>query len=79
MALIEQGLNSVDADTVVDNLRKQELEAKSNAANKELGYGALWALGGIGLTAISGGTLIFWGAIAWGGYLIIKGLYHKMG
>lgn len=77
-ALIEQGLNSTDADTVVDNLRKQESEAKSSAANKELGYGALWAIGGIALTAISSGTVIFWGAVVWGGWLIIKGLYHKI-
>ena len=79
IALIEQGLNSNDADTVVDNLRKQESDAKSKVANKELGYGALWAVGGIALTAISSGTVIFWGAVVWGGWLMIKGLYHKMG
>lgn len=76
--LIEQGFNSTDADTVVDNLRKQESEAKNSAANKELRYGALWAIGGIALTVISSGTVIFWGAVVWGGCLIIKGLYHKM-
>lgn len=27
--------------------------------NKELGYGALWALGGIALTAITDGAVIF--------------------
>lgn len=44
IALIEQGLNSNDANTIVDNLREQESNAKSKAANKELGYGALWAV-----------------------------------
>lgn len=79
LALIEQGLNSNEADIVVDNLRSQESEAKSKGANKELGYGALWAVGGIALTAITGGTLIFWGAVVWGGWLMLRGIYHKFG
>ena len=75
--LINQGLNQEDALTVVENLKEQENKAKHDSANKELGYGALWAFGGIALTAITGGTFIFWGAVVWGGWLILKGLYHK--
>ena len=52
---------------------------KIDASNKELGYGALWALGGIALTAITDGAFIFYGAVLWGGWLIIKGIYHKIG
>ncbi len=76
--LINQGLNQEDATTVVDNLQEQERQSKRDAANKELGYGALWAIGGVALTAITGGTLIFWGAVVWGLWLIAKGMYHKM-
>ena len=57
--LINQGLNVEDATTVVSNLKQQEHEAKIDASNKELGYGALWALGGIALTAITDGAVMF--------------------
>ena len=76
--LINIGLNQEDATTVVENLKGQESKAKHDAADKELRYGVLWAVGGVALTAITGGTLIFWGAVVWGGWLILKGLYHKM-
>lgn len=77
--MINQGLDVEDATTVVSNLKQQEREAKKDASNKELGYGALWALGGIALTAITGGVFIFYGAVLWGGWLILKGIYHKIG
>lgn len=44
-----------------------------------MGYGALWALGGIALTAITDGAVIFYGAVLWGGWLLLKGIYHKIG
>lgn len=75
--LVNQGLSKDDATTVIENLKEQEKQAKHDAANKELGYGALWALGGIALTAITGGVFIFYGAVFWGGWLVLKGLYHK--
>lgn len=77
--LINQGLDVEDATAVVSSLKQQEREAKIDASNKELGYGALWALGGIALTAITGGVFIFYGAVLWGGWLILKGIYHKIG
>ena len=77
--LINQGLNVEDATTVVSNLKQQEHEAKIDASNKELGYGALWALGGIALTAITDGAVIFYRAVLWGGWLLLKGIYHKIG
>lgn len=75
--LINQGLSSADAETVVENLKGQEKEAKKSGANKLLRNGALWCGGGLFLTIITGGQYLFWGAIAYGGYLLIKGLYHK--
>lgn len=77
--LINQGLNVEEATTVVSNLKQQEHEAKRDASNKELGYGVLWALGGIALTAITDGAVIFYGAVLWGGWLLLKGIYHKIG
>lgn len=79
LELINQGLNSEDATTIVSNLKQQEHEAKKEVSNKELGYGVLWALGGIALTAITGGAFIFYGAVLWGGWLILKGIYHRLG
>lgn len=77
--LVKQGLNDEDASAIVSNLKEQEREEKKDASNKELGYGVLWAGGGIALTAITGGTFIFYGAVLWGGWLILKGIWHKMG
>lgn len=76
--LINQGLTEADATTVVENLKEQEHEAKKDAANKELGYGALWAIGGVALTVITGGAFIFYGAVLWGGWLLLKGIWHKL-
>lgn len=76
--LINQGLSPEDASVVVSNLQKQERQAKNDVANKELGYGALWAVGGVALTALTGGYLIFYGAVLWGGWLILKGIWHKI-
>jgi hypothetical protein len=76
--LIEQGIQEPEAEAAVSNLRLQVKAAKNNLANKELGYGALWAIGGIILTAITNGKFIFYGAVLWGGWLILKGLYHKI-
>ena len=45
--LVIQGINEEGAQTVVDNLRKQERNAWKSASKKEIGYGLLWALGGI--------------------------------
>lgn len=78
VTLIHEGLSDADANTIIENLKSQKLESKSSASNKELGYGALWAIGGIAATAISDGTVIFWGAVVWGVWLIIKGIYHKV-
>lgn len=76
-ALVEQGLNEVDAETVVENIKIQIKEAKKEAADKELLYGFLWAAGGAILTLITNGTFIFYGAVLYGLFLIIKGFWHK--
>ena len=77
-ALIQQGLTAEDAETVVNNIKSQIKDAKSEAANKELLYGLLWAAGGTLLTLITDGTFIFYGAVLYGLYLIIMGTWHKI-
>lgn len=77
-ALVEQGLNAADAETVVENIKGQIKEAKSEAANKALLYGFLWAAGGLILTLITNGAFIFYGAVIYGIILIVKGCWHKI-
>lgn len=77
-ALIQQGISADDAETVINNIKNQIKEAKSEAANKQLLYGFLWAAGGALLTIITGGTFIFYGAVLYGLYLIIVGGWHKI-
>ena len=66
-------------EQVRDELIRQGVEVEDASTVVELGYGLLWAVGGIALTVITGGTFIFWGAVVWGIWLILKGLNHKMG
>ena len=75
--LVNQGINREDAQVVVDNLREQEHNARKIASKKEIGYGLLWALGGVLLTVISDWKYIFWGAVVWGIWLILKGINGK--
>ncbi|MDE5782761.1 MAG: hypothetical protein K2H97_00350 [Prevotella sp.] len=77
-ALIQQGLNEEDAETVVNNIKNQIKEAKSEAANKEFLYGFLWAAGGVLLTILTGGAFIFYGAVLYGLYLLVMGGWHKI-
>ena len=76
--LVNQGLDYDLASTIVENLKEQERSEKHEAGNKELGYGFLFTVGGIALTALTDGTVLFYGAVFVGVWLIIKGLWHKI-
>lgn len=75
--LINQGVDPQGAATVVENLKKQIEEAKSEAADKDIMWGIIWAAGGIILTFLTGGQYLFWGAVVYGGYRLIHGLANK--
>jgi hypothetical protein len=75
-ALMEYGLDYESARMVVSNLQEQISQAKKEAANKDMLYGALWCLGGIAAT-VSDFGLIFWGAIVFGGIQFIKGVANS--
>lgn len=83
--LVEQGLREEDAKIVISNLQAQMKEAKSKAADKNMLYGALWCIGGLLVTfltysAASGGGhyIVAWGAVVWGGWQFLKGVYQKI-
>lgn len=71
-ALIEQGVNSDTAYTIVDDIENQVTDAKKARAKKDMLYGALWCIGGIAATAANIG-FIFWGAIVFGAIQFFKG------
>jgi hypothetical protein len=83
--LEEEGLDSESADAVVQNLvrmRKQEIKAQGN---KNMGFGALWLIGGIVITAATysaasgGGTyVVTYGAIVFGAIQFLQGLFQNL-
>lgn len=83
--LIEQGLRAEDAEVVVTNLQAQIDQAKNEAANKNMLYGALWCIGGLLVTALTystasdGGTyVVAWGAVVFGAIQFFKGVWQKV-
>lgn len=78
--LIEQGLQESDAEVVISNIREKVQEAqeeKEESGNKRCLYGLVWVLGGAFLTFVSDGTVIFYGAIIYGLYLLGTGMINK--
>lgn len=81
--LMERGLTSEMADSVVSSLVGAVKEAKQDQAKKNILYGALWCIGGIAITvgtymaASDGGTyFVTYGAIVIGGFQILQGAYQ---
>ena len=83
--LIEKGLDSESAATVVSNLTRVRSEAIREAGKKNMLYGALWCIGGIVVTAATysaasnGGTyVVAWGAIVFGAIQFFRGLVQAI-
>lgn len=83
--LISTGLDGETANIVVSNIQRRIMEEREEIANKNMLYGALWCIGGIIVTGITyaiasegGGYLITWGAVVFGGWQFLKGLYQKV-
>jgi len=72
-ALMDQGLDEDSACIVVDNLENEIHKAKKESANKDILWGSIWCAGGIIFTVADIGY-IFWGAIVFGGFQLIRGL-----
>lgn len=83
-ALVEKGLSSENAATVVRAIEDQIYEAKRSRASKDMLYGALWCVGGIIATAIGyssasggGGYMVFYGAIIFGAIQFFRGVINS--
>ncbi|UOQ76061.1 hypothetical protein MUN84_15800 [Hymenobacter sp. 5516J-16] len=82
--LIDQGLDSESATIVTQNLRDQFQHLHREVAKKSMLHGGLWLLGGCAVTGITfalasaggGGYIMTWGAIIFGGFQLLKGIYQ---
>jgi hypothetical protein len=79
--LQEKGLDPELAEAIVSKVSAMHRQAKREAANKNMLYGALWCIGGTVVTvasfsAASGGGryVVAWGAIVFGGIQFFRGL-----
>lgn len=70
--LIERGLSADAAYTILRDVEGEIKRHKTDAARKDMLYGALWCVGGTIATVANVG-FIFWGAIVFGGVQLIKG------
>ena len=85
--LTKRGLGAEAAATVVGDLEQAKAEAHGGAGRKDMIYGSLWLLAGLGVTAYTylaaeragGGTyILFWGAILFGGFQFLRGLVRAI-
>lgn len=80
--LVAQGLGTEAAQIVVTNLVEARSEQFKKAGLKNMGFGALWCVGGLVVTGATysaassgGGTyIVTWGAIVFGAIQFIQGL-----
>ncbi len=70
--LVSNGMSHNEASGIVTAAR----EALSKGYAKLAGISLLWIIGGILATAMSGGVLIFWGAVVFGICNMIRGAYN---
>ncbi len=70
------GVNAEVASKIVSDLESQMEDARKEAAQKDMLYGALWCIGGIIGTASHIG-FVFWGAIVFGAIQFFKGLSNR--
>ena len=72
----KHNLSQDDAIELHSTLKNEYFQALKEQADKDVLYGALWCVGGIIATVANIG-FIFWGAILFGGYQLIKGLVNQ--
>ncbi|MDQ5908051.1 MAG: hypothetical protein QG599_142 [Pseudomonadota bacterium] len=81
--LIEQGLDAESAKVVVSNLDEARKKQKQEQGQKNMGFGTLWCIGGLVVTAVtysaaSGGGhyVVAWGAVVFGAIQFLQGLFQ---
>lgn len=85
---VKEQVNKEQIGSVDLYFKKQEdelLELAKKMANREMLKGIGWFVGALLITGITyamaegGGTYyIFWGAMIFGGYMFLRGLYYKV-
>ena len=70
--LIRNGIDSETAEQVVSHIQSEINTAQKKRNKKDLIIGALFCVGGI-LGTLSDSGYIFWGAIVFGGFQVLKG------
>jgi hypothetical protein len=74
--LIELGVDSASAATVVDEMIAHIQAQRKEKAKKDMLYGGLWAVGGT-VATLSNIGYIFWGAILFGAIQFIRGAINS--
>jgi hypothetical protein len=79
--MMEKGLTEEMANKVLSNLKQAKGGLTRKEGAKNMGFGALWAIGGTVVSLVTmemahdGGTYyVFWGAVIYGVFLFIRGL-----
>lgn len=70
--LVEIGYYPDDATAFVDNV----IEGYKDVFRNNIWTGLAWAGGGVLLTVLTGGVFIFYGAVIWGVWQMIRGAYN---
>jgi len=70
--LVNAGGSYTDAAIAVDAV----ISGLRSAFRRRIWTGLAWVAGGIGLTALTGGTFIFYGAVLYGLYEALRCTYH---
>ena len=70
--LIRKGIDSETAEKVVSHIQSEINTAQKKRNKKDMIIGALFCLGGI-LGTLSDSGYVFWGAIVFGGFQVLKG------
>src|SRR5262249_10479701 len=87
--LVEQGLDADSAAVVVAKLQEARADVIRGAGKKNMIFGALWCIGGTGVTVGSylsaaggsggGSYVIAWGAIVFGAIQFFRGVSQMSG
>jgi hypothetical protein len=74
-SLVAKGATPEDAERIAWEMDEEVIRLRQARAKKDVLYGALWCVGGTGLTLANIGY-IFWGAILFGGIQLVRGLIN---
>lgn len=88
-SLVEQGVEAASATAVAEEVLALRSKAANAAARRNMLVGALWCLGGTAVTVITyqaaanqpggGSYMVAWGAIIFGAFQFLRGLFQSIG